>query len=172
MKKLLIFTIVAFLGTGMQLSAQSSVGINLGMYQPNGTGADAQLGGQVSFKHNISDQIRIGGNLGYYSKSTELLGIKFVNSTMPITGLFEYSFSDATLSPYAGADLGIYRFGASIGSGNSSSSTFLGFAPVAGANYEISDNIALNVNFKYHMIFNSGGNSSAIGINLGAFMLF
>ncbi|MFN9115203.1 MAG: outer membrane beta-barrel protein [Bacteroidota bacterium] len=172
MKKIIAIALVAYCLISTHISAQNSLGLNLGMYKPGVKGSDAQLGGQVSFKHNVSDQVRIGGNLGYYSSSTELLGLKFTSSTMPITALFEYSFSDATFSPYAGADLGVYRFGSKTSNGISTSSSFLGFAPVAGANYEVSDNLALNLNVKYHVIFNNGGNSSAIGVNVGGIILF
>lgn len=173
MKKLITLTLVACGFMSTQLKAQSAVGINLGMYKPSADGSDAQLGAQLSFKHSISDQIRIGANIGYYSKSSnEILGIKYSYSTMPITGLFEYAFSDGDLAPYAGADLGIYRFGSKISGGSGSSNSNIGFAPVAGANYTLSDNLALNVNFKYHVIFFDGGNTSAIGLNAGAIISF
>ena len=85
---------------------------------------------------------------------------------MPITALFEYSFSDNDFSPYAGADIGIYRFGFS-GGGESSANGYFGLAPVVGFNYNLSDKLLLNANLKYHYIMTEGESTSAFGVNAG-----
>jgi len=138
----------AYLLFNNEAKAQVSVGANIGMFKffdfvP-------QLGFNLNGKYSINDKIRVGANLGYYFNDGFI--------TMPITGLFEYSFSDNDFSPYAGADIGIYRF---AGSG------LFGLAPVVGLNYNLSDNLLLNSNLKYHYIMSEGGSLSAFGVNAG-----
>jgi hypothetical protein len=82
---------------------------------------------------------------------------------MPITGLVEYKLIENKLNPYAGLDLGFYRFGIAGFSG-----TYLGLAPTTGINYEIDDKLSINGNFKFHYILSSElSSSSLININAG-----
>jgi outer membrane protein W len=143
-------------------NAQGSLGANLGIYKSFVENSDAQIGFNLSGKYDINEQIRVGANLGYYFKSYD--GLR--SFTMPITGLFEYSFNDNDFSPYAGTDFGLYRIGLS-GGGESIAEASIGFAPVVGFNYSLSDNLKLNGNLKYHYILTSQASSSAIGFNAG-----
>jgi hypothetical protein len=147
-----------------EAKAQVSVGANLGMFKSFTEGSDAQLGFNLYGKYSINDKIRVGGNLGYYFKSYDFFGSKLRSFTMPITALFEYSFSDNDFSPYAGADIGIYRFGLSGGGGDVLN---FGLAPVVGFNYNLSDKLLLNGNLKYHYIMSEGESTSAFGVNAG-----
>lgn len=152
-------------------NAQMSAGVNVGMLKSFEDDSDAMLGFSVSGKYAISEKIRIGANLGYYSKSYEFFGVKLKAFTMPITGLFEYSLSDNSFSPYVGADAGIYSLGVSGGS-TSSSEAYLGFAPVVGLNYKISDQLHVNANAKYHVVMSDGESSTFFGINAGVCYVF
>lgn len=98
----------------------------------------------LNYKYDISDQIRVGANIGYYSDLTS------------VTGLFEYSFSDNDFSPYSGIDVGIYldEYG-----------SYFGLAPVVGFNYSLSDNLLLNSNLRYNHIFTIS--SGSITFNAG-----
>ena len=169
MKKLMtIFGAVLFASLlfSNEAKAKVSVGANLGMFKSFTEGSDAQLGFNLNGKYSINDKIRVGGNLGYYFKSYDFFGSKLRSFTMPITALFEYSFSDNDFSPYAGADIGIYRFGFS-GGGESSANGYFGLAPVVGFNYNLSDKLLLNANLKYHYIMTEGESTSAFGVNAG-----
>lgn len=157
----LVLTVFAF----SNASAQLSVNGNLGMLQIEDA-EDAQLGVNVAVKYAINDNINVGAYAGYYTKSYEG-DISF--STMPIGGLFEYSFSDAEFSPYAGANVGIYRI-AFDALGITASESNLGFAPVIGANYSLSNNLSINLNGKYHYIttdVEGADPATALSINLG-----
>jgi outer membrane protein W len=108
----------------------------------------------------------VGANIGYYAKSNEVLGIKIRIFVMPITALFEYSFSDNDFSHYLGGDMGIYRFGISK-DGNTSANGYFGFAPVVGFDYKLSDHLLLNSNLKIHLIFTNQETTTAFTINVG-----
>ena len=166
--KITLLTVILACMSVNNTNAQSSIGVNLGLYNSLEEGADSQFGFNLAGKLAISDQIRVGANIGYYFKSYEFGGRSF---TMPITGLFEYSFNDEDFSPYAGIDLGIYRFGFSY-DGNSDSQGYFGLAPVFGFNFSVADNLLLNFNAKYHYIMSEGESTSALGINAGVALTF
>jgi outer membrane protein W len=165
MKKL---TILCLMGLSLiavnEVKAQVSVGANLGMFKAFSEGSDAEFGVNLVGKYEINDKIRVGANLGYFFKSYNDYG-NYRVFTMPVTGLFEYSFNDNDFSPYAGADIGIYRFGIS-GGGQTSASSYLGMAPVVGGNYKLSDKLLINANVKFHYIL-SEISTKALGINAG-----
>jgi len=143
----------------------SQGGVSLGMFK-GFTNSDAQFGFNISDKYDINEKIRIGANFGYYFKSYDFFGSTLRAFSMPITGLFEYSFNDSDFSPYAGADIGIYRFGFSGGGTTLARATF-GLAPLVGFNYKLSDKLLLNGNLKCHFIMSTGESLSALGINAG-----
>jgi hypothetical protein len=167
MKKL---TILCLMGLSLiafnDAKAQISVGGNLGVFRPFYDNADAQLGINLVGKYEINENIRVGANLGYFFKSYDMFGSKLRSFTMPVTGLFEYSFNDEDFSPYAGADIGIYRLGLS-GGGETMASSFFGMAPVVGGNYKLSDNLLINANVKFHYILSDFESTKALGINAG-----
>jgi len=152
-------------------NAQVSVGADLGMFKTFTEGSEAQLGFNFNLGYSINDQTRVGVNLGYYMKSYDFLGSNLTSFTMPITALFEYSFSDNDFSPYAGAEIGIYRFGVS-GLGETIASGYFGLAPNVGVKYKLSDNISINSNIKYHYILSEVESTSAFGINAGVLYNF
>jgi len=147
-------------------NAQVSVGADLGMFKTLTEGSEAQLGVNFNVGYSINDQTLVGVNLGYYMKSYDFLGSNLTSFTIPITALFEYSFSDNDFSPYAGANVGIYRFGIS-GLGETTASGYLGLAPVVGVNYDFSNNLTFKGNLKYHYVITDVESTSAFGINAG-----
>jgi hypothetical protein len=87
---------------------------------------------------------------------------------MPVTLLAEYGLSFNQIKPYAGVDLGLYRFGIHY-SGDSDSEGYFGFAPVVGCNYELTKKIWLNANMKLHVIMTDGDTETGFGFLVGAF---
>jgi opacity protein-like surface antigen len=167
---LLLAAIITTVFFSKEANAQFSAGVNLGMIDLDDI--DAHLGFNVAGKYNLSDKVRIGLNIGYYSKSTSIFGEKLTSFIQPITGLVEYSFSTKPFSPHAGVDIGIYRFGFS-GGGESESDAYFGFAPLLGFNYSVSEKVAINANFKYHVIrFEEDITNSGIGLNGGVAFKF
>ncbi len=148
--------------------AQFSLGANLGLFRPNYENAESLFGINLAGKYSVNEKMRAGLNLGYYFKSFEGDGRFFYQ---PITGLFEYSFSENAFSPYAGVDVGFYRNGFS-GDGETFATSALGLAPVAGFNYELSDKLSLNTNLKYHYILTEGESTGVIGVNAGVVVKF
>ena len=175
-----LFVFAAIMIASTNVNAQISVSANLGLLSNTAEESEGSklfpirhhyqwkrtLGLNLEVKYDISDALRVGASAGYYSKSDELNGIKVSSNTMPICGLVEYSFSDGKVSPYAGANFGLYRFGVRF-DGVSVSAGYFGLAPVVGANYSLSDNLAINANAKYHYVITEGEASSLYSINVG-----
>jgi opacity protein-like surface antigen len=160
-KSLVLFCLFSMSIAGFNSArAQFSVGVNAGLLKFEDS--EALFGLNFSGKYSINDKMRAGLNLGYYFDSED--GFSFF--VQPITGLFEYSFLDSDFSPYAGLDVGFYRVGFRF-DGESEAESNLGFAPTAGVNYNLSDKLALNANFKYHYVLFEGESSGIIGVNAG-----
>ena len=165
-----LFVFAAIMIASTNVNAQISVSANLGLLSNTAAESEGTLGLNLEVKYDISDALRVGASAGYYSKSDELNGIKVSSNTMPICGLVEYSFSDGKVSPYAGANFGLYKFGERLGGSYkylNVSSGYFGLAPVVGANYSLSDNLAINANAKYHYVITEGEASSLYSINVG-----
>ena len=145
--------------------AQVSVSAGIGLFKFDDL--DGEIGPQVAVNYNVSEKLRIGANLGYYSKSETIAGEKYSSLSMPIALSSEYSFSTEKISPYVGLDLGIYKFGAKIGGTTDMSDSFLNFASKAGLNIGLSDSFGLNVHAKYHLLKYEDFSTNAISINLG-----
>ena len=174
MKKLIIIQ-AAFLLTSLLFlntaKGQTSVGLNFGTFIPLPSNADnsAHYGVNLSGKYKLNSKLRIGANFGYYYKNynnSQFFGTSLTSFIMPITGLLEYSFTDNDFSPYLGVDLGLYRVGVSSGSMSLAVSGF-GAAPVAGFNYNLSDNFAINTHVKYHVLMVEAQTAKAVSINAG-----
>ncbi len=158
MKKLLILSL--FLGAFYAKNfAQISGGATLGPMISDG---EAIFGLTLNGKYELSDKLKVGANLGFFSKNQDFLGTSVRTSIMPFSGLIEYKLIENKLNPYTGLDLGFYRFGIA-----GFSATYLGLAPTAGVNYEIDDKLSINGNFKYHYIMSSDLSSAGI-ININA----
>lgn len=174
MKKHLIlisFSIIAFLFQIERSNAQIGVGGQLGLFNPLGDNSgDAHFGFNLNGKYDLDDQMRVGLNIGHYFKreTTTFFGTTYTMTTSftPITALFEYSFLEGEFDPYGGVDLGLYRAGVKVNN-NSNSSGHFGLAPTAGMRYELSSALLLDGGIKYHLIFNEGNTTSALGINFG-----
>jgi opacity protein-like surface antigen len=169
MKKITAILIACFtmLHFNTVKAQEFSAGASLGLFRSTDAAASGQFGFNLTGRYHISDQIRVGLNLGYYQGSTTgFLGASITTSTMPITGTFEYSFNDNDISPFVLADLGFYRSAASF-MGESASSTDFGFAIGAGTNYLLTDNLTAFGNAKYHFIMPEGGMFYAYTINIG-----
>lgn len=153
MKKLLIIGLILF--TSMNLKAQE-IGAGIAFFKPeDGT---SLTGINLFGKKEIKEKIRVGINLSYFSETGY--------SIMPITGLVEYKFNKEKLSPFSGLEAGLYRSAISI-FGITASTTNLGFAPVAGLDYTLTDKLNANLTAKYHYIMFEGGSSTALGFNIG-----
>ena len=187
-----LFVFAAIMIASTNVNAQISVSANLGLasnaddpfyWRSRGWGfieSEGTLGLNLEVKYDISDALRVGASAGYYSKSNHVntvfssgsppINIKMSLYAMPICGLVEYSFSDGKFSPYAGANFGLYKFGERLGGSYkylNGSSGYFGLAPVVGANYSLSDNLAINANAKYHYVITEGEASSLYSINVG-----
>ena len=72
---------------------------------------------------------------------------------MPITVGADYRFLTDKIQPYAGLNVGLYRFTGKA-TGQSNSDSYFGLFPKAGVSVEITDNILIDANIKYHLAFN------------------
>jgi hypothetical protein len=164
----IFFTCITILLLGFKSSAQFSVGANLGTMKILNSAYDGLLfGGNLTGKYGINKKMNVGINLGYSTKSYygERLFIQ------PITGLFEYNFSQNKISPYAGVDLGLYRYGYNY-SGYTYAESYFGFALCGGANYSISEKLKLNSNLTFNYILSSWESLPMLGINVGVIYCF
>jgi opacity protein-like surface antigen len=151
MKKIIIALI---LFTSMNLKAQE-IGGGVAILNLDGVNL---TGFNLSVKKEIKEKVRAGVNLSYFTESGVTL--------MPISGLIEYKFNTDKLSPFAGVEAGIYRTSFSI-FGVTASTSNIGFAPVCGFDYTLTDKINANVTAKYHYIMVEGGSMTALGVNIG-----
>ncbi|MFM8837828.1 MAG: outer membrane beta-barrel protein [Bacteroidota bacterium] len=180
MKKLLTLLMVTLcmLSIHNQSFAQLSVGATGGAAILSVEGESITFpGGTLTLRYGIGENIRVGANLGYFVKSVNEgdLDISGSISGVPITGTFEYSFGGESFSPYAGLDLGLYRLGVSIGGDGTNltiSDSYFGLAPTLGVMYNLSDNLALNANAKYHYVLVEDEAQSLIGIGAGIVFKF
>jgi opacity protein-like surface antigen len=145
-----------------QISATANGGIWL-----DGDGADALFGLNIEGKYDLNDNMRVGVATGWYgeSESDPDFGT-FSYGIIPITASYEYRLLDSSFRPYAGINAGIYMVRINF-FGLSASESQIGFAPVVGADYAISDNFGINVNAKYNYIMYEGASDGAITLNFG-----
>jgi outer membrane protein W len=177
MKKIYSILVVCLSIVSFSSMAQMSVGLGGGLLKSTEENAEGLFGGEVNFKYDVTDQIRAGVNLGFYQKTEELLGLKYGSSTAPISVLGEYSFLEGKFRPYLGLHLGAMRIGAKVGN-SKTSETYFSLAPVVGADYQVTDNIGVNFNFKYGFAFYKNEildeveNFSTTSPNIGVFYKF
>jgi len=176
MKKALIL-IVAFIGfIVFNTQAQINIGATVGVQIPTGSMADGMktgFGFDLLGKYMLNDNLAVGLDVGWARFGTEDLGYEDVEATgsfIPITALAEYHFGTGKVKPLAGIDLGLYIFKAkatAMGYSVTTSESYFGFAPLAGIEYEIKDNLAFTANLKYNYVLVEGDDGSYLGINLG-----
>lgn len=155
---------------------QISAGGGLGLLTPMGNNSgDSQFGLNLMGRYEVSNEINIGANIGYFqnSHSQSVLGntFKTVAFSVPISITAEYLFSNNDFRPYASADLGLFTFGARI-NGNSSSSSYLTLAPGAGGRYAINRDLSLDFSLRYNLVFISNKTSGFLATNVGVLFAF
>ncbi len=151
----IISTICLLFLFSFQSFAQLSVGVGGGMFKiiDSDRDVDAIWGPGATIKVELTQKLRIGANLSYYFKTEEVIeNIKWTSFIMPVSGLFEYSFSEGGINPYLGANIGTYISGARM-DGESESESYFGFAPTAGLDVDISENFLINAGVKFHLYF-------------------
>lgn len=126
------------------------------------------IGGAVEARYFISENISIGGNLGYYSfteKTTETVlkssDNKATFSFMPLLGNVSYFLSEEGFKPYLAGNLGLYMWKEKVtydvlGTWESSGSD-IGVAPEVGFFMGLTDKIDLTANARYNMVFTGSG---------------
>ena len=173
MKKVILMLAVALCVT--TASAQFSVGANIGTQISTEEGNTTGFGFGINAEYLIMPNIGLGANLGYYILDREKEdGVTATAYLMPFTLTGKYYFLTENFRPYAGIDLGIYTLGVRA-SGKaegfsvsaSYSETKFGVGPVAGFQFGLSDNLALDINAKYSHIFLEGESTGFVGINAG-----
>ncbi|MEI7663290.1 MAG: OmpW family outer membrane protein [Bacteroidota bacterium] len=188
MKKIVI--IICFGLITMSTQAQFNVGVTIGPQIPLGSMSDAMkigFGFNIAGKYMVNQQIGVGLNIGYssfgstpitYQGQVVSTTLTSSGSAVPITALFEYHIGKGKFKPYVGADLGLYNFSHTYNSESglngssipvSFSKMYFGFAPTAGALFELNNKFSLCANLKYNFIASTGGSSTYMGINIGAF---
>ena len=171
MKKLIQLAFAATLIFAAQSSfAQVSVSAGVGLFKFED--ADGEIGPQFAVNYNVSDKLRIGANLGYYTKSYDFIGEKITSINFPIALSGEYAFSTEKISPYVGVDLGILRAGSRYDGTSEFGDSALNLASKAGLNIGLSDDFGINVHAKYHIFKYDGYSFSGISLNLGVVKTF
>lgn len=156
--------------------AQMSGGIGLGLLTPMGQNSgDSQFGLNLMGRYEISDEISVGATIGYYQKSNKqtIFGTTYKSSifTLPVSLTAQYLFMKNDFRPYLSGDLGLFTLGARF-NGGSSSSSYLSFAPGAGARYSINKELSLDFSLKYNIVFISNNNTGLLGANIGVLYAF
>ncbi len=140
------------------ISAQVALGIPTG---DMGDGYGMGFGLVGTYVHKLGDQLYGTGSLGYkYFGMSDLDG-SF--STIPLLVGVRYLFSDEGVKPYAGAEIGLHFWSASVEIdlytfGNydvSSSGTDFGFTPYAGV-YIPAGNLIIDLSLRYDIEMGEG----------------
>ena len=165
MKKL-IFTVATVLIATLSAKAQNQAGAIIGLMSTNFID-DSETTNLIGFaaigKHNLNKNVRVGANIGYYSKSESGLSL----FSMPIMGLVEYQHNMDKLTPFGGVEVGINRIGLSLGAFGTYASNNLAIAPVVGVEYSLNNQLNALVNAKYNYIMTEGSSTTGIGFNVG-----
>ena len=170
MKNFCLFLFVLAFGKIVfsQFSATSNLGL---MYYMGDSWSEydyrLQTGINLSGKYTFKEKMRVGLNIGYYTKSID----GFRVSTRPVTVSFDYIISTSSkIKPYGSLELGTYGFIYSS-DGESSSTSDIGLAPAFGIDYELTEKLDLNGNLKYNYVLTKDNdyseNTSILGFNIG-----
>lgn len=176
MKKL---AIVLTLMLSISMASYSQFGVKGGFalgVPTNANNSKAYPGFDIGATYNFTDHFR-GEVLfeGMFS-STNSAFFTVSNSLLPVTIGADYSFLEGKAHPYVGLNLGLYTNSVKFGNTRTSESYF-GLYPKIGINYEITDNLLLDLTAKYHMYFVGGNNNNTstpqlFGLNVGINYLF
>ncbi len=192
MKKNIIFTTLTMLL--FSLTALSQIGVKAGfaLGEPlDDNTSNLHLGFNVGVTYDVTENITAELLLeSLYRK--ESISIPFFgtmeikSNVMPITVGAQYKFLTDKIQPYAGLNLGIYRFRTEV-FGTSDAESYFGLYPKLGISLEVADNIFIDAAIKYHLAFtpsvqetddfgNPSGQSSAnttiFGANIGVIYKF
>lgn len=171
-KKLL--AIAALCVAGFTANAQKLIGGNINVGIPSGSfssGVNTGFGANVDFRMFFTDNIAIGGQIGYETWGAKggAAGAKL--SSIPVLISGDYFLSTEGLMPYAGVLLGYssnkITVKVPILGDVESSEGGLGFGLRAGALYPLNDKMKLNGSIGYKSYSVTGGNIGQININLG-----
>ena len=183
MKKRILF-FVFFLCVSFLLKAQFKLGPSIGLQVPISSYfsdyASAGFGFGGTGKYMITDKMAIGGNVFYTSFGSRYGGYYNWNyrySIIPVTGMFQYYFTNNDMRFYAGGDMGLYFFwwrwkyyynNTQIIGYDSDTSVEFGMAPTFGMEYEINNRIILDGNTKLHFMLTTGNSFVYLGVlNVG-----
>ena len=163
--------IIAFLAIYSSLSfSQLCIGFDLGPQKPLITGSnyDPSLG----FSVNIGDEkLGIGLRTGFQKFSIN--NSDYTLTILPIALYFQTYLGknqENKFKLFYGGEIGGYSYkteGELMGIDLSSSKMYFGGAAEFGANYDLSEKIAIYSKLKYSYILSKGGSSPIAGINLG-----
>lgn len=174
-KKTFILTIAALT---LSLAAFSQLGVKGGfaLAHPIVDGnANTHFGFDLGVTYDVTENIRAEVLLEYLSrteKTETFFGtLETKTAYTPITVGASYLFLTDNIQPYVGVNLGLYRISSKFGD-NKASKGYFGFHPKAGVSFEVADNIFIDANVKYHLMFDDGDNTSLIGGNIGVMYIF
>lgn len=167
------FLIVVVAGLMTAANAQFQIGATFNGIVPVSPSTISDVyefgfGGTLVARYGLSDNVRIGLDIGYYSHSGKVTG--YSASFMPINAVFEYSFATEGFMPYVGAGIGLTSSTIKVdffGTTAKATSTNFNVAPTLGFRYGLSDNLDLDFNVKYNLIFDDGDTIGLLPIGLG-----
>lgn len=182
MKKNLLFTTMLMLMFSTAAFSQLGVKAGFALGEPlDDNTSNMHLGFDVGITYNITDNFRVEFLFETLMRK-ETLNVPFLGSMdiktgiMPITVGADYIFLTDKIQPYAGLNIGVYRFSAEV-FGSKDSESYFGLFPKVGASFEVADNIFIDANVKYHVAFSGNNNGSnknttIFGANIGLIYKF
>ncbi len=183
MKKVMAIVMVLFLLVGVSNAQVGKMAVepNVTLALPLGDFGDANnigFGGTVTFMYRVAPQIDLTGSLGYLTWGYKDFDGSF--SSIPFLVGARYYFSQGSITPYAGAELGLHFSSASIeiptfevfgqtygGGTETASSTDFGIGFGGGALFQAGSNLLLDATLQYNLIA-SDGSASYLSVELGA----
>lgn len=140
------------------------------------------LGFNLGVTYDITESIR-GEVLfeGLFRKETHSFfgnsNYKINYHVLPITVGADYRFLKGKIQPYAGLNLGVISFAANSNGSSYYGRSYFGFYPKAGVDFEITDNLLIDLTVKYYVAFDSKGlnnhtNTQILGGNIGLIYVF
>ena len=183
MKKALAVFVVLFLLIGISNAQVGKMAVepNITLALPLGDFGDANnigFGGTVTFMYRVIPQLDLTGSLGYLTWGYKNFDGSF--SSIPFLVGARYYFSQGSITPYAGAELGLHFssasieipsytvFGQTYGGGTQTvSSTDFGIGFGGGALFQAGSNLLLDATLQYNLIA-SDGSASYLSVEVGA----
>lgn len=161
MKKIFI---LSFVFISFSNFAQVKLGLNGNVFIPvaflnQNQNYSRAIGLGLSAKYIIKDMYVVGAFGSVNISNTNVLGSTGLLTNYGLS--FEYLFQKASLCPYMGMDIGYYNSSQTSRIGNAPNFSGFGIAPNLGVIYEFSETLALDVNLKFHHIF-----EDKFGVNL------